>query len=47
MATAITDWTDILKPPYTTYKCEEEAYIEISKITIDNEVAMDFVYDNA
>ena len=41
------DWDEILKPPYSTYQCEEDAYIEISKVTIDNEVAMDFLYDNA
>ena len=41
------NWTEVLKPSYSTYQCEEDAYIEISKITIDNEVAMDYVFDNA
>ena len=41
------NWTEILKPPYSTYQCEEDAYIEISKITIDNEIAMEFLYENA
>ena len=47
MATKDNEWTDILKPAYNTYQCEEEAYIEISKITIDNEVALEYLYDNA
>ena len=47
MAAGRDDWSEILKPPYNTYKCEEEAYIEISKITIDNEIAMDYLFDNA
>ena len=47
MASNMEDWTEILKPSYNTYKCEEDAYIEISKITIDNEIAMEFVYENA
>ena len=41
------DWTEILKPAYSTYKCEEDAYIEISKITIDNEIALEYLFDNA
>ena len=47
MASREGDWTEILKPSYSTYKCEEEAYIEISKITIDNEIALEYLYDNA
>ena len=40
-------WTAILKPAYSTYQCEEDAYIEISKVTIDNEIALDYLFDNA
>ena len=47
MSGSAVDWTTILKGRYSTYQCEEDAYIEISKITIDNEVAMDYLFDNA
>ena len=47
MAQLQDDWTAILKHAYNTFQCEEDAYIEISKISIDNEIAMDYLYDNA
>ena len=28
------------------HQCEEDAYIQISKVTIDNEIAMEYLFDN-
>ena len=41
------NWAEILNESYNTYNCEEAAYIEISKVTIDNEIALEYLYDNA